>query len=111
VLVVVPNFASLASAWFGAAWYGLDLPRHLTHFTPATLSRFLEKAGLEVESVRQRSRPTFTRHSYGWLAEETGRRRHRWLARSRLVVGLVAAAGRLAGRGDDLVAVARRPER
>jgi len=110
LMVIVPNFASLAAARFGPAWYGLDLPRHLTHFTPHTLTRFLEKAGLEVETLRQRARPTFTRHTYGWLAKETGRRRHRWLARSRTLVGAFADLGRLLGRGDDLVAIARRPE-
>src|ERR1017187_678578 len=31
LLVAVPNFDSFASRWFGADWYGLDVPRHLTH--------------------------------------------------------------------------------
>lgn len=109
VLASVPNIESLAARHFAAAWYGLDLPRHLTHFSPATLARHFEKAGLEVERIHQRARPTFTRHSYAWLAEETGKGRHRRLARSRLLVGLMAAAGRLTGRADDLVAIARRP--
>jgi len=109
VLASVPNIESLAARHFGDAWYGLDLPRHLTHFSPATLARHFEKAGLEVERIHPRARPTFTRHSYAWLADETGKRRHRRLARSRLWVGLIATAGRLLGRAYDLVVIARRP--
>ena len=110
LMIIVPNFGSLAVAWFGSACFGLGLPWHLTHFTPYTLTRFLDKAGFAVEALRQRARPTFTRHSYRWLAKETGKWRHRWLGRSRTLVGTFAALGRLLGRGDDLVAIARRPE-
>lgn len=41
----VPNIASGPFRWFGAAWLGLDLPRHLVHFAPDTLRRMLEVAG------------------------------------------------------------------
>jgi SAM-dependent methyltransferase len=45
VVVAVPNMDSLAFRWFGRSWFALDLPRHLTHFTPDTLRRMLEHAG------------------------------------------------------------------
>jgi len=60
LLVAVPNFDSLAFRWFGENWFGLDLPRHLTHFTPNTLSAMLERAGFRVRNVRM------VRHSH-WL--------------------------------------------
>jgi SAM-dependent methyltransferase len=60
LLVVVPNIDSLPFRWFGPAWYGLDLPRHLTHFTPMTLRAMLERAGLQVGPVQM------VRHSH-WL--------------------------------------------
>ena len=44
----------------GPAWFGLDLPRHLTHFTPPTLRRMLERAGFATQPVRM------IRHS-DWL--------------------------------------------
>ena len=48
VLVGVPNLASL-QAWIGGArWYHLDVPRHRTHFTPAGLTRLLEREGFVV---------------------------------------------------------------
>ncbi len=51
--VTVPNIGSMAYRWFGPGWVGLDLPRHLTHFSPATLRRMLERAGFRVTSMRQ----------------------------------------------------------
>ena len=45
LLVATPNIDSLPFRWFGQAWYGLDLPRHLTHFSSRTLRRLLERAG------------------------------------------------------------------
>jgi len=52
LVVAVPNFESLTRGWFGERWYGLDLPRHLTHFTPATLTATLQTAGFQVNSLR-----------------------------------------------------------
>jgi SAM-dependent methyltransferase len=60
LLVAVPNIASLPFRWFGAAWYGLDLPRHLTHFAPWTLHLMLENVGFNVGPIRM------VRHSH-WL--------------------------------------------
>jgi SAM-dependent methyltransferase len=45
LLVAVPNIDSLPFRWFGRHWFALDLPRHLTHFTPWTLPLMLERAG------------------------------------------------------------------
>src|SRR5262249_10576488 len=52
LLVAVPNIDSLAFRWFGPAWYALDLPRHLTHFTPRTLTLMLQQAGFRPGPVR-----------------------------------------------------------
>jgi SAM-dependent methyltransferase len=60
LFITTPNIDSLAFRWFGPAWYGLDLPRHLTHFTPTTLQVMLERAGFRVQEVRM------VRHS-SWL--------------------------------------------
>jgi SAM-dependent methyltransferase len=60
VVVAVPNIDSLPFRWFGADWWGLDVPRHLTHFAPGTLALMLERAGFQVDSVQ------LIRHN-GWL--------------------------------------------
>jgi 2-polyprenyl-3-methyl-5-hydroxy-6-metoxy-1,4-benzoquinol methylase len=41
----VPNAASAEARLFGRRWQPLELPRHLYHFTPETLSRYLRCAG------------------------------------------------------------------
>ena len=46
LLIGVPNFASLEARLFGRRWYSLDAPRHLYHFTPATLRAIVSTAGL-----------------------------------------------------------------
>jgi SAM-dependent methyltransferase len=52
LIVSVPNIDSIPFRWFGHAWYGLDLPRHLTHFAPWTLQLMLQQAGFRVGPVR-----------------------------------------------------------
>src|SRR5437870_4946655 len=61
--VAVPNIDSLPFRWFGAAWYGLDLPRHLTHFTPPTLALMLQRAGFRPHPVRMRRHSEWMRCS------------------------------------------------
>ena len=52
----VPDYAAWERRLFGRFWMGLELPRHLQQFTPATLRRLLSEEGLAVESVvHQRS--------------------------------------------------------
>jgi SAM-dependent methyltransferase len=80
LLVAVPNIDSAAFRWCGAAWAGLDLPRHLTHFTPQTLAMMLERAGFAASPAR------LVRHS-AWLRLSArracqhfgGTLWHRWL--------------------------------
>jgi SAM-dependent methyltransferase len=51
LLMAVPNYASLQAQWGREHWFPLDLPRHICHFTPATLARLLEAAGLRIDTV------------------------------------------------------------
>lgn len=51
VMIGVPNFGSFEERVARSGWFHLDVPRHLYHFTPATLLALIEGAGLEVEQV------------------------------------------------------------
>ena len=55
LIAAVPNIDGLSSRLTGERWWGLDVPRHLVHFTPATLRAALEGAGFRVMRVRHRS--------------------------------------------------------
>jgi SAM-dependent methyltransferase len=57
LVIEVPNAGGLGAALFGRAWSGLELPRHLSHFTPATLRRAIERAGGTVRWCRHRAKP------------------------------------------------------
>lgn len=52
LLIIVPNIASWEAHLFGPYWYDLDLPRHLTHFTPTTLHQMLNQEGFIVRRSR-----------------------------------------------------------
>jgi SAM-dependent methyltransferase len=47
VMIAVPNFESPEAKIGKAGWFHLDVPRHLFHFTSATLGKLLADAGLE----------------------------------------------------------------
>jgi SAM-dependent methyltransferase len=107
--LVVPNFESWSARNFGEAWFGLDLPRHLTHFTSDTLGIMTRKAGFEIE------RCTTLRHS-SWLQKSAKlaiRKRRATLVQRLLRLRPVSHAAsfvcHLLGASDALYLQARRP--
>ena len=48
LVIAVPNLQSDDARRYGPNWIALDAPRHLWHFTPATLRKLLEKHGFSV---------------------------------------------------------------
>ena len=109
IIVAAPNIESLPFYWFGPSWFGLDLPRHLTHFTPKSLRSMLQTAGFEVERVRM------LRHS-DWLRSSAKQavaagRGGAWarLLKWKPAAKFVAWAGYALGMSDCMMAVAQRP--
>jgi len=52
LFIAVPNYTSFDAVRYGAAWAAYDVPRHLYHFSPASMERLLEPAGLHIDAVR-----------------------------------------------------------
>jgi SAM-dependent methyltransferase len=108
LVVSVPNIDSLAFRLFGSWWSSLDLPRHLTHFTPSTLHLMLERAGFRVRPIRM------VRHSQ-WLRtsaklacrQERVRRWQRWL-RAKPASRVTTWYGYLTQQADCMVVSAER---
>lgn len=48
LLVSVPNIESMEYRLFKRFWFHLDLPRHVCHFSPATLENLLKKTGFKI---------------------------------------------------------------
>lgn len=51
VIITLPNWMSLGRQLYGKDWFALEIPRHLYHFTPETLTAMLEKSGFTVEHI------------------------------------------------------------
>jgi 2-polyprenyl-3-methyl-5-hydroxy-6-metoxy-1,4-benzoquinol methylase len=109
LIVACPNLDAWPARWFGPNWFGLDLPRHLTHFTPKTLAEMMLTAGFTIESHRFCRAGTWTRssvqiaerygHASGWLKPLT------WKPLSKVVGWLTY----LFGKSDVQMVVAVRP--
>ena len=58
ILVMVPNFNSIDRMIFNKNWAALDVPRHLYHFAPTTLTALLKKAGFSTIKIGYSAYPT-----------------------------------------------------
>jgi len=108
LIVAVPDFAGWPRRWFGSAWYGLDLPRHLTHFTPDTLVQMLDRAGFRVLGMRHPRHADWLRSS-ALLAKKHGRGSlGQKFLQFRLAARLTASLCQLAGKTDVILVLAER---
>jgi SAM-dependent methyltransferase len=65
--VLVPNVNSAEARMFGSYWHGLELPRHLFHYSPASLKFLAESVGLREVSLETRRNPAVgTSLRYVW---------------------------------------------
>lgn len=65
--IQVPNTDSAEARVFGTYWQGLELPRHLFHYSPTSLRVLAESAGLGVVSLDTRRNATVgTSLRYVW---------------------------------------------
>ncbi len=51
VVLAQPNIDSWQAQVGGPVWFHLDIPRHLYHFSPATLTLLLDRVGFQVQRV------------------------------------------------------------
>ncbi len=70
VIVAVPNFSSLQARWSGAAWFHLDLPRHLFHFPVSGLRRIIGRTGFDVVREQHFS---LRQNPFGWVQSAMNR--------------------------------------
>jgi SAM-dependent methyltransferase len=65
--VLVPNVDSAEARVFGSYWHGLELPRHLFHYSPASLRFLAQFVGLQEVSLETRRNPAVgTSLRYVW---------------------------------------------
>jgi SAM-dependent methyltransferase len=123
--VLVPNIDSAEARVFGTYWHGLELPRHLFHYSPRSLQVLAESAGLRQVKLETRRNPavgTSLRYVLDDVFCFVGVRRTpaayqgeanlpwkagRKLARMTILRALLAVAP-LAGQGESIHAIFRK---
>ncbi len=112
LILQVPNIRSKAFELFGPYWTGLDLPRHLVHFSPDTLNRSLESVGFDVEKISFSSVGT-SWPSYRFKQQMTENKTGNSFVNSLLRIGnlFFDRMWDLFQRGDCMVAWARKSQR
>jgi SAM-dependent methyltransferase len=125
--VLVPNIDSAEARTFGSYWHGLELPRHLFHYSPAALKFLGESAGLSVVSLETRRNPavgTSLRYVWDDVCGAAGIRRtpvayrrepgFAWKAGRKLVrmtaLRAALALAPLAGGGESIHAIFRKAQ-
>jgi len=71
-IIEVPNAGGLGARLFGRAWSGLELPRHLSHFTPESLGRAVHQAGGRVVWCWHQAKPRYYLWSLGFWLRDRG---------------------------------------
>ncbi len=70
IIVEVPNVGGWGGRLFGRYWSGLEFPRHLIQFTPATMGRMVEFAGGTVVRTFHKSKPRYLIRSLRFLLKD-----------------------------------------
>jgi len=66
---IMPNIDSAGARIFKSYWYALELPRHLFHFSPKSLSSVGKSVGLDTESITT-DREVFIEPSSRYIFDE-----------------------------------------
>jgi 2-polyprenyl-3-methyl-5-hydroxy-6-metoxy-1,4-benzoquinol methylase len=125
---MMPNIDSWEARFFKTYWYGLELPRHLSHFSPRSLRQLMATIGFEEVSLKTPS-ISYVERSIGYVSsgvlERLGfspdsqskptvpsvpRRAIRKGLRLAFIAPLAQIAS-IAGAGPSLEVVFRKPER
>jgi SAM-dependent methyltransferase len=107
LLIRVPNASSWEAAAYGPHWPPWELPRHLIHFSPASLAMVLRASRFSLVRQRTEFRATNIGLNAAYAAGRAWDLRFapRLLALSLAIPALLAA---WLGRGADLAVLARR---
>lgn len=68
--VILPNIDSWEARIFRSYWYGLELPRHLFHFSPYSLERSAHAAQMRTLRLHTLLEDSFSEHSFHYVFED-----------------------------------------
>lgn len=70
LVISLPNVASWEFRWFQHAWYALQLPTHLFHFSPRTIRTTLERGGWVVQKIFHQKNLSNFIASFGYVLQD-----------------------------------------
>jgi SAM-dependent methyltransferase len=70
--IAIPNIASWEARFFGTYWYGLELPRHLYHYSPESLHRLGQSAEFKIVDISTPSE-SYSEHSLRYVVDDIAR--------------------------------------
>jgi SAM-dependent methyltransferase len=125
--VLVPNIDGAEARVFKSYWHGLELPRHLSHFSTASLKFLAESSGMSVASLETHRNPavgTSLRYVFDDMFGAIGIKKtpvaYRgeaslpWRAARKIVritiLRALLAMAPLVGGGESIHAIFRKPE-
>lgn len=73
LMITTPNLESLGHWWFRRYWRGLEVPRHMSVFSPRALRECVIRAGLNVQSLRTETRLAHMIYTASACAKAGGR--------------------------------------
>ena len=63
---MMPNIDSWEAGIFGSYWFGLEMPRHLSHFSPSSLRYLMTEVGF-TEVLVKTPAVSYVEHSAGYV--------------------------------------------
>lgn len=105
LFIDVPNYRSWEIEKFGEASFGMDVPRHLNHFEPATLEALMKRVGLTNVRVKQVCRASWLRKCAKRATMNVGLAK---MLKSPAVSRVAASWIQMRGLGNELIATAEK---
>lgn len=78
VYVTLPNVETFEKKFFGTDWFAWEVPRHMFHFNPKTLSLIAKKSGLKIKRIKYSITPNNIIKSYH---DKLARKGHKRIAK------------------------------
>lgn len=110
LIIGLPNIASWGFRCFQGTWHGLDLPRHLVHFSPETLCDLLKREGYEIESVSQVGRSGWIRKSVKLFQRINKKKGWRGLFGFSQMANSTARWSEIKNQADSIRIIAQKPK-
>ncbi len=111
LFIAAPSIHSLQAHLFRRYWFAFDVPRHIFHFSPASLQRLLAQSGFQVQQCRYFSRNGDIHHwkhsLIAWSESKFGSRIPYYMLKPLLPLG--SAIERAFDRYGSMAMVSRKP--